>query len=171
VSTEIQRQKDLARYYDRLTKAKEHLGGRCVVCGTTENLEFDHINPAVKLFTLTKRRLSKEKFEAELIKCQLLCHEHHLKKTAEERRSKEHGTWGMYKRCHCLICKAFVSGKMKEYKGRKPTLYGGRGRYGTITEHGGGRSGIKGCKCTSCLAIRAKTARERRAAIVSVDST
>lgn len=38
------------RYYDKLrAQIIEILGGCCVVCGTTEKLEFDHINNDGKL--------------------------------------------------------------------------------------------------------------------------
>ena len=29
---------------------REHLGGKCVMCGTTENLQFDHIDASTKSF-------------------------------------------------------------------------------------------------------------------------
>jgi len=29
------------------------LGGRCVRCGATEDLEFDHIDPSTKRFTIS----------------------------------------------------------------------------------------------------------------------
>jgi hypothetical protein len=42
----------LAHYYRVKEKLIEELGGECVVCGTKEELEFDHVDPATKLFTI-----------------------------------------------------------------------------------------------------------------------
>jgi 5-methylcytosine-specific restriction endonuclease McrA len=58
---------------------KEH--GPCR-CGSWEQLEVDHIDPAQKV----DHRLwswSKERRDAELAKCQVLCHTCHLDKTRE----------------------------------------------------------------------------------------
>lgn len=60
--------------------AIEFLGGVCVVCGTTLNLEVDHKDPANKV----SHRIwswSKERRLGELEKCQVLCVAHHLDKT------------------------------------------------------------------------------------------
>lgn len=43
---------DLNRYEERRNKGLKLLGGVCVKCGTTENLQFDHIDPATKLFNI-----------------------------------------------------------------------------------------------------------------------
>jgi len=61
----------------------EMLGGKCKSCGTTKNLQFDHIDPTTKSFSIAKRYRCKDVFE-EIKKCQLLCYECHLKKTSEE---------------------------------------------------------------------------------------
>ena len=73
------------RYYDTLSESIEELGGKCVKCGATERLEFDHIHPENKSFEITKRLLmsDKEKFQEELNKCQLLCYNCHLEKTKQ----------------------------------------------------------------------------------------
>ena len=63
----------------------EILGGKCVGCGTTENLQFDHISPSEKSFSIGARLgLSMKKLHEELKKCQLLCVECHLNKTKNE---------------------------------------------------------------------------------------
>lgn len=64
----------------------DKLGGQCVSCGTTDNLEFDHINPLDKSLNLSGYLASKnacqlEKVLEEVNKCQLLCQECHIKKT------------------------------------------------------------------------------------------
>ena len=61
----------------------EMLGGKCESCGTTKNLQFDHIDPTTKSFSIAKKYMSPVVFE-EIKKCQLLCYECHLKKTSEE---------------------------------------------------------------------------------------
>ena len=71
------------RYHQALSEAKEQLGGKCVKCGTTENLQFDHIHPKDKLFAITRQLLmsDRKKFQEELDKCQLLCIDCHIEKT------------------------------------------------------------------------------------------
>ena len=73
------------RYYEALSESIEKLGGKCVKCGVTERLQFDHIHPKNKSFEITKRLLmgDKEKFQEELDKCQLLCYDCHLEKTKQ----------------------------------------------------------------------------------------
>jgi len=56
----------------------EHLGGKCVGCGTTENLQFDHLDRTQKSFTISKKLdYSLEKLIPEANKCQLLCYNCH----------------------------------------------------------------------------------------------
>ena len=58
------------------------LGGSCVVCGATEGLQIDHLDPDQKSFTLGKLwSASQERFLDELSKCQLLCDDCHKVKT------------------------------------------------------------------------------------------
>lgn len=56
----------------------EHLGGKCVGCGTTEDLQFDHLDRTQKLFTISKKLdYSLDKLIPEADKCQLLCYTCH----------------------------------------------------------------------------------------------
>tara|TARA_B100001113_G_C20646390_1_gene421485 strand:- start:36 stop:539 length:504 start_codon:yes stop_codon:yes gene_type:complete len=64
----------------RLQEMKDKLGNKCVKCGSTENLEFDHIDPKTKCFNVNPQD-SWEKTLPELYKCQLLCKPCHTEKT------------------------------------------------------------------------------------------
>lgn len=75
----------LARYHRRRLEWVEVKGGRCVQCGATDNLEFDHIDAATKSATISKLwSMNDEIIEAELEKCQLLCHDHHMEKSKRD---------------------------------------------------------------------------------------
>lgn len=76
----------MRRYHGRRAAALEQLGGVCVRCGTDERLHFDHIDPATKSFALIKgfTHKSDADVQAELEKCQLLCHGCHSSKTRKE---------------------------------------------------------------------------------------
>lgn len=66
------------RYKARKAELIDKLGGKCVVCGSSENLEFDHINPSTKSFSIMKQW--HDDVDEELKKCQLLCRDcHHIK--------------------------------------------------------------------------------------------
>jgi hypothetical protein len=60
----------------------DYLGGKCVGCGTTQNLQFDHIDRTTKEYSISKKPdYIFEKIKPELDKCQLLCKECHRIKT------------------------------------------------------------------------------------------
>lgn len=63
--------------------ARKTLGGQCCVpdCGKKRGLEFDHIDPGGKEANIS-RIWSRPMpvFAREVLKCQLLCHEHHIQK-------------------------------------------------------------------------------------------
>lgn len=93
-------------YYRKRKQAIfDYLGGKCVVCGTTENLHIDHKNPKDKSFNISSK-LSVKNNKEELDKCQLLCETHHREKTAEENSGFTHGTiYGWQKaKCNCSVC-------------------------------------------------------------------
>jgi|SRR6516164_3517982 hypothetical protein len=78
---------DRGRYQAAKQQLIELLGGKCQVCGTTEDLQFDHVDPELKSFTITGRwNRSQEELQAELDKCQLLCGPHHREKTKADGR-------------------------------------------------------------------------------------
>lgn len=76
------REEQTKRRQRRIAEAKALLGGVCVVCGTTENLDFDHVDPSTKIFNVARQAgdVSEKRFWAEVSKCQLLCRPHHIDK-------------------------------------------------------------------------------------------
>ena len=80
----------MKRYNKRKESFIEKLGGKCSQCGSDKELQFDHINPEEKSFTLGHKMASAplEVLEKELEKCQLLCRGCHIIKTVYERYGK-----------------------------------------------------------------------------------
>tara|TARA_Y100001937_G_C7018424_1_gene284246 strand:+ start:44 stop:769 length:726 start_codon:yes stop_codon:yes gene_type:complete len=60
----------------------EMLGGKCVDCGATENLQFDHTDPSKKSFNIAC--VLSERMLTELEKCELRCGDCHLEKTKND---------------------------------------------------------------------------------------
>ena len=76
------------RWAKRRAAAVHALGGCCARCGSTDALEFDHIDPSTKEFTIAKASsFSETRFQSEISKCQLLCRTCHIVKTAEDNAS------------------------------------------------------------------------------------
>lgn len=98
--------------YQRQWKQKRRVqwleeNGPCVLCGSDEDMQIDHIDPDQKV----DHKIwswSKARREAELAKCQILCYSCHKKKTEKERRPP-HGTNSRYTskkfRCRCDLCR------------------------------------------------------------------
>jgi hypothetical protein len=76
-------------YPERKAKALELLGGSCVHCGTTSDLDFDHVDPSTKVIEVTDLldTHSWASILKEMEKCQLLCKSCHVQKTREDRNS------------------------------------------------------------------------------------
>jgi hypothetical protein len=95
-------------YYSRKAKLIDLLGGKCVVCGSTNDLQFDHKDPSTKVDTITNILSYKlETIYAELKKCQLLCVGCHTEKNKIDNGEAKHGTISMYRhhRCRCEPCR------------------------------------------------------------------
>lgn len=87
---EIRVAKQIERRKELLIEAKLSLGGKCVWCGTTENLEFDHIDDSKKEHNVGNAvRNTREIFWNEVGKCQLLCVSCHNKRTTAQKRAKQ----------------------------------------------------------------------------------
>jgi 5-methylcytosine-specific restriction endonuclease McrA len=80
----------------------------CTLCGSTEGLEIDHVDPTAKV----NHKIwswSAARREAELAKCRVLCRRCHIDRHAEElRKPLTHGTVNGYVRkgCRCTACRA-----------------------------------------------------------------
>lgn len=77
------RQREYMRQWTERRRAEWFAGKSCAECGSTEDLELDHVDPARKV----SHRVwswAKERREAELAKCRALCGICHAKKTGTE---------------------------------------------------------------------------------------
>lgn len=112
------------RYHKIREEAIAYLGGECVICGSKDDLQLDHIFRSEKEFQISQIwSFSRETFYAELDKCQLLCGTCHRAKTAWEVGAKagrsHHGTLTSYRYCKCDECRAAYSKYWETYKPRK----------------------------------------------------
>ncbi len=104
--------------------AINYLGGVCNKCGSSEKLEFDHIDRStVKYRIAVMYEWSNAKIMEELNKCQLLCRKCHVEKTTSEdgKVRVTHGNSCMYSvyGCRCGECKKAWANRMREYRRRK----------------------------------------------------
>lgn len=109
------------RRKSRRAKLVDMAGGKCVECGSDDNLEFDHINPEQKTFNLSGCYLDKawSKIIEEFEKCQLLCKDCHYQKSVNSDWSKvvDHGGGLTGKRgCYCELCGPLKNAYNKKYK-------------------------------------------------------
>lgn len=99
------------------------MGGKCQRCGSIDNLEFDHIDPKDKNFTIGKRLVSApiDEIKIELEKCQLLCKLCHKEKNKVDNGEAQHGKRSMYRHhgCRCDLCREANNAYMREYKRKK----------------------------------------------------
>jgi hypothetical protein len=105
----------------RRQKLRDMLGGACAFCGSTEGLEFDHIDREAKSFTVsTPRALDGpwERLVAEVGKCRLLCKPCHIERTREQLSRITHGTYWCYTKykCRCTECHEAFTVKNRQYK-------------------------------------------------------
>lgn len=64
------------RRRNRKKKAVDHLGGKCSMCGydkCVDALEFHHLDPTQKEFTIGGSSIAWEKIKEEVEKCMLVC--------------------------------------------------------------------------------------------------
>jgi hypothetical protein len=105
--------KEKQREFQKAWRTKRRLayfeGKSCVVCGSTESLELDHIDPSQKKYNpaaIWGMSDDNPNKIAELAKCQVLCLVHHKEKTKQWHESnRSHGrSWYAYG-CRCDVCK------------------------------------------------------------------
>lgn len=150
-------------YYKRRAKLIALLGDRCEWCGTKDDLQFDHIDPAEKWFNISENMTANNRVvRAELAKCQLLCRECHIEKTAAERIEAgfTHGTTYAWRNlnCRCEIC--VVARDEYNAQRREKRRTGARRAYGRPSTHGEHLHYRRGCRCDECRV--ANTAHQRK---------
>lgn len=96
----------------------------CVKCGSKEDLEIHHVDPSTKVSN-SVWSWAQERRDAELDKCEVLCHGCHKVETLlQKAKPIEHGTYVgyMHHGCRCMSCIEAASGvrnKQRRTKGRK----------------------------------------------------
>lgn len=116
-------------------------GGVCAFCGSSNELQVDHIDPSTKKYNPYELWHRGEEFRnAELSKCQVLCYPCHKEKTKAEiakkfpkkeksikREPVSHGTYGfyVYHKCRCAECKVAASSYWRELRIKKGRLVNG----------------------------------------------
>jgi 5-methylcytosine-specific restriction endonuclease McrA len=115
---EQKRKYQLAWLAKRRDRGTEILGGKCAICGSTENLEVDHIDPATKDPRIKGNGTGGFPWswswiwiEAELAKCQALCSDCHQEKSSREQmkevciRGHDKGITGRDTDGNCSECR------------------------------------------------------------------
>lgn len=111
------------RRADRRFQALMALGGRCEVCGSLKDLQFDHVIRGSRKWIIANiLAYGDTKFWDEVAKCQLLCDRCHRQKTIKDRGQMPaaHGRTRMYRLgCRCDLCKKVASAYGREWKRRR----------------------------------------------------
>lgn len=108
------------RYHERKAESLVKLGGKCVICGTTENLEFDHIDRTTKTMDInTMWSVNRKRYEEELKLIQLLCAPHHQAKTSAEQSVPHGGGLTGKRNCRCELCAPLKNAYSRELKRKK----------------------------------------------------
>lgn len=103
-------------------------GRKCVKCGSANTLELDHIDPTKKLHH-TIWTWSAARRDAEIAKCQILCHACHRAKTIAQmpithgHKAYRHGTMAMYfnHKCKCGLCRLCSRNYQRDRRARLST--------------------------------------------------
>jgi len=103
------KRREYARVWMAKRRAAHFHGKACAICGSTNRLELDHIDPAQKTHHCIWS-WSDVRRNAELAKCQILCHACHRAKTfVQSAPPAVHGTRtrAIRKKCACPKCQSF----------------------------------------------------------------
>jgi 5-methylcytosine-specific restriction endonuclease McrA len=65
----------------------EHCGCKCCKCGSTERLEYDHINPALKKSKQSFLSIGKKDLLNQIDNIQVLCHECHKSRSTAQKNA------------------------------------------------------------------------------------
>lgn len=122
-------QAERERWLARKAEGIALLGGKCIRCGSIQDLEFDHIDRNTKLFNPNKGTRKYDAWLKEVKKCQLLCKACHKEKSHESGDTGfqqrygniEHGTPWMYNKykCRCTSCKEAWSIYRREWRRKR----------------------------------------------------
>lgn len=89
-------------------------------CGSVDDLQIDHRDPATKLFDLGKGwSYAFARVEAEIEKCQLLCATCHARKSSAESSVEHGGGLSGRRNCKCAPCRARKAQYMAAFRDRK----------------------------------------------------
>lgn len=91
-----EKQREYQRQWMANRRAEFFTGKACVQCDSTDRLELDHIDRQVKV-SHNIWSWSRERREAEIAKCQVLCHDCHREKT----NGQIHEWLSLKGRTHC----------------------------------------------------------------------
>lgn len=116
---DVEKQRAAQRQWRATRRAKHLLGKRCVTCGSTTDLELDHLDRNLKV----SHRIwswSEARLKVELAKCQVLCRLCHERKTFMERGYAEHSA-RQYEvnGCRCDICREAHRVKTSAWRARR----------------------------------------------------
>jgi len=134
--------------------------GPCAQCGSWDRPEVDHVDRAAKAMEPARIwSLSAAKREAELARCQVLCHDCHLDKTrAESTVLPPHGTRARYARhgedrCRCQLCRDAATQYERERR---------EGEAARCCIDCGGRCSADASRCRDCQVLHQHATRETR---------
>lgn len=117
---DVEERRAYQRAWVRRRRAEYFADKCCARCGRMDHLELDHKDPSEKV-SHNIWSWSRERREAELAKCQVLCEDCHQEKTDEDLRQMfgelKHGTVSAYRRygCRCVACKK-AEARYKKYR-------------------------------------------------------
>lgn len=111
------------RYHNSRQRAIQELGGKCVGCGSTKDLQFDHVSRKNKKIRMSDIHSVNDKaVKRELKHVQLLCGDCHKAKTHDSwdygSNKPKHGTYWMYRKhgCRCKRCEKAYKEKLREWR-------------------------------------------------------
>lgn len=157
------------KYYNlRRERMIKWLGGECARCGSQDNLQFDHKDPAnkereFKEMLVIPDNMNDEQRE-EWSKAQLLCEPCHVEKSVDEKEDFTHGTiyaW-MRKGCRCVECLPAWRKWHDKRNAKRRKSDSSRGPYNLPASCGTAKKYKRGCRCDDCKAANAAKARAYR---------